>query len=411
MKTKRGGGGQGSVEHRGWIAPGVVGVAGRGGRGRGGESGQGQGARRGGVPAVPVGLVRGLARRLLRLPTAPFHEEAVRDEVGRICREHGLGCEEDGFGNVRVTLETAAAGRPMVLAAHLDHPGFEVLGEEGEGVWRACFLGGVPDRYFRRGTGVRLYPGGVRARLGERLEGAKEYRLRGLGPVQEAPRFAVWDVEPFAVREGRVVARGCDDVMGCAAALATLVHLKRVRARVRVWAVLSRAEEVGFYGALALAGRGGLSRRALVVSLETSREMPPVAMGEGPIIRVGDRSTVFDGAATRFLGEVAEEVRGEDARFKYQRALMSGGTCEATAYGEYGYQATGLCVALGNYHNCGPRGRIAAEYVSMEDVRGMVRLLAAAAVAMPRFGGLTGRLRRRLERLRREALVRLGEHS
>ena len=42
---------------------------------------------------------------------------------------------------------------------------------------------------------------------------------------------------------------------------------------------------------------------------------------------------------------------------------MSGGTCEATAYQLYGYRTAALCVALGNYHNCGPDLTIAPEFV------------------------------------------------
>ena len=40
-----------------------------------------------------------------------------------------------------------------------------------------------------------------------------------------------------------------------------------------------------------------------------------------------------------------------------------------------------LCVALGNYHNCGPGDRIAPEYVSITDTLGMARLCTAAATA------------------------------
>jgi len=49
---------------------------------------------------------------------------------------------------------------------------------------------------------------------------------------------------------------------------------------------------------------------------------------------------------------------------------MQGGTCEATAYALYGYRTAAMCVALGNYHNCGPGDRIAPEYVSLEDTLG-----------------------------------------
>ena len=56
---------------------------------------------------------------------------------------------------------------------------------------------------------------------------------------------------------------------------------------------------------------------------------------------------------------------------------MDGGTCEATAYLEAGYTASGLCVALGNYHNCAVNGRIAAENIHLEDWRGLVKLMTA----------------------------------
>jgi len=45
----------------------------------------------------------------------------------------------------------------------------------------------------------------------------------------------------------------------------------------------------------------------------------------------------------------------------------------------YGFTAASVCVALGNYHNCGPDDQIAAEFVAIQDVAGMSRLCAAAA--------------------------------
>ena len=88
-------------------------------------------------------------------------------------------------------------------------------------------------------------------------------------------------------------------------------------------------------------------------------------------------------------------------------ALMSGGTCEATAYQEFGFQTAAVCVALGNYHNCAARNRIQAEYVNISDVCGMVDLLAAAAAQMPHFSQLTGKLLQRLNQMLREACQNL----
>ena len=47
----------------------------------------------------------------------------------------------------------------------------------------------------------------------------------------------------------------------------------------------------------------------------------------------------------------------------------------------YGYLATGICLALGNYHNMNLKsGRIDSEYVSLRDYRQMVDWFEAIAL-------------------------------
>jgi putative aminopeptidase FrvX len=343
----------------------------------------------------------------MRQLVAPYHERAVRDEAERICREHGLRCMVDRFGNLLIRCCTAPARRPLVLAAHMDHPGFEIVRRISSRRLVGRFLGRVPEACFRPGTPVRLMPGAAVARLARRLGGKDRFEIRLTSAASERPQFAVWELEDFAIRRGRIVGRACDDLVGCAAVLATLIELKRRRARVNVIGVLSRAEEVGFRGALTLAAGRRLPIDALILSLETSQERPPVRQGRGVIVRVGDKASVFDVEATRFLQEVAAALQARAKGFQFQRALMSGGTCEATAYQEFGFQCTAVCVALGNYHNCGPRQRIAAEHVSLRDAGGMVDLLVAAAGSVKRYPELVRRLPRRLERLWRQARQRL----
>jgi endoglucanase len=351
-----------------------------------------------------------LAGRLMACPAAPYHESGVRTVVELICTEHGLKCARDPFGNVILHLGHARAGRPLVLAAHLDHPGFEVMRSLGAGRWEAQFNGGVPDAYFRRGTLVRLLPGATSARLGRRMGRSRRFELcvNGAAEVHAAhPQFAVWELEDFAVRKGRIHGRACDDLIGVAAILATFIELHRRRSRVHVIGVISRAEEVGFHGALTVAAGSILPKNSLVVSLETSKELPPVRMGQGVIVRVGDRSSIFNSAATRFLTEVAAGL--QDGAFPFQRALMPGGTCEATAYQEHGFQTGAVCVALGNYHNCALRRRIAPEYVNVADACGMVELLVAAARQMPAFSRAVAELPLRLDGLLRQARRRLRQ--
>src|SRR6185503_5230810 len=96
-----------------------------------------------------------IAGRLMRQPSVPFHEHAVRAEVEAICRENKLEFKRDKFGNVIVRLRTAKT-RAFVLAAHMDHPGFEIVKQLSPKKWLGKFLGGVPDEYFRPGVPVRL---------------------------------------------------------------------------------------------------------------------------------------------------------------------------------------------------------------------------------------------------------------
>jgi putative aminopeptidase FrvX len=347
-----------------------------------------------------------IARRLMVCPTAPFFEDGVRAAVEEICAENRLVCRRDPFGNVIVRLGGPKAGRPLVLAAHMDHPGFEIVHRLGPRRWLARFNGGVPDAYFRPGLGVCLEPGGTAARLGRRIGAERVFEIKAAHPAAE-PRFAVWGVEDFAVRRGRIHARACDDLGGVAGILATLIELKRSRAAVYVIGVISRAEEVGFQGALTVAASKLLPKDSLVISLETSKELPSVKMGQGVIIRVGDRSSIFDPTATRFLTEVADALRERDSRFQFQRALMFAGTCEATAYQEFGFQTAAVCVALGNYHNCSPAGRIAAEFIDLKDASSMVQLLVETARQMKSWRRLTGKLPARLNGLLQQARSRL----
>src|SRR5262245_27678702 len=92
-----------------------------------------------------------IAERLMRHPAAPYHETAVRAEAEAICRAHGLRAERDRFGNVLIRLQSAPRRRALILSAHLDHPGFEIIAALDPQRLRARFWGGVPDSYFLRG--------------------------------------------------------------------------------------------------------------------------------------------------------------------------------------------------------------------------------------------------------------------
>ena len=200
------------------------------------------------------------------------------------------------------------------MAAHMDHPGFEVVSGKRNSGKLVRFQGGVPDQYFRAGIKIRLMPGSIPAKLGKRVGKDRTFEIQFSRPPENQPAFAVWELEDFRATDV-IVGRACDDLIGVASILATMIELKKARARVNVIGVISRAEEIGFRGVLALTNTRLLPRNSLVISLETSRELPGVKMGEGVILRVGDKTSIFDAKAMRFLAEVAAGLKTRSKGF------------------------------------------------------------------------------------------------
>lgn len=347
-----------------------------------------------------------LAERVLRLPTAPYHEQHVKAFVMEFCRElPGVRVDEDRVGNVIVKYRRPPASKPapVVFVAHMDHPGFEVLGGN-----RAEFLGGVPKEMFAKGQGMRVYGanGMCRARVA-RFDAAswpkrKLVELRADRALRKGD-FGMWDVPAVRVTGDKLHAAAIDDVLGTVVMLATLAEVSRRKLRAHLWCAFTRAEEVGFAGAVALIRERRIPKAALVVSIEMSKQRPWARIGHGPIVRVGDRSTIFDPTATAFLLQVAGKCRERQSAFRAQRCLMDGGSCEATAFAGFGYRAGGLCLPLGNYHNIGKDLRPRAEYVSVNDLLQLVKLTVAAAAEWPGAGPTNARLRRRVLSMARTA--------
>ncbi|MCH8853540.1 MAG: hypothetical protein IID41_12945, partial [Planctomycetes bacterium] len=137
-------------------------------------------------------------------------------------------------------------------------------------------------------------------------------------------------------------------------------------------------------------------------AVETSSVLPGVVMGGGPILRVGDKSSIFTPELTVWCRQVADDLAGRDRKFVYQRKLMDGGSCESSAYCQLGYDATGICIALGNYHNCNRAvGKLAPEYVNLDDVANLIKWFTALATTTIISTPGDAQLQRRLGQLQR----------
>lgn len=389
---------------------------------------------------------------LCNLPTAPYCEQHVIAWLLKWAEAHDIPTRRDRAGNVYLEYRRGRIKRgtlPLVIEAHMDHPGFIVKRQGRDGRIEAEFRGGVRPSHFRgarakfwvhrpesplsRGGGIAHGRWVMTRVVNVRPVRGKRFLKVSLAGVKEKVppgTLGMWDL-PDADVGGKGKAKGtlfaarvCDDLAGVAAILCLLEELIAGKVEGHVIGICSRAEEVGFAGVLAICEKGWIPRNAAVIGLETSKAMPASgggAQGAGPIIRVGDRTGLFSPGLTYFLAQTAGHLADADSTFKYQRKLMDGGTCNSTAFLAWGYDSAALCVALGNYHNMTVKGEvgwaagvggkagpgIASETIDVGDFRGMVRLLVEA---VKRFGGYRpgfAVVRERFARMHREEQVDL----
>ena len=322
---------------------------------------------------------------LTHLPTTSGHEDRVVRWVTRwVQRRDDLRIRTDAAGNLLITIKGRKRRSPVIATAHMDHPGWIAEAVEGRFV-TARFMGGVMRPYFDAAPVVFFDDSGaeIRGVVEEYDDRVGTIRMSKTGvDVGDIGRW--WfDKRSLGAKGGLLRAPGCDDLAGVAASLAALDKARRKAQLNHFGVLLTRAEEEGLLGAIAACELGTIPDGSRLLSIETSRSFPDSPIGGGPVIRVGDRSSLFDADLTNQLTDAVRK-----AKIPHQRKLMAGGTCEATAFGAYGHHATGLCLPLGNYHNMvdidgvaagSAAGVLGPEEISFDDFDGLVDLMLVAA--------------------------------
>ncbi|MEI8195808.1 MAG: hypothetical protein WCI73_07865, partial [Phycisphaerae bacterium] len=428
-----------------------------------------------------------LLQQVCNLPTAPYAEQHVIAFLLAWAqadhRRQHLRITRDPAGNVYLHYRHGhprnAAGKPqapLIIEAHMDHPGFLLTEITTDGRLHARFRGGVKPSHFTDAivgfwqpdlpTAVPTHPiepcltprgHWLPARVLDAVNVKHEQgdyiavTLEWISPPATLPApvgtLGMWHLPDAAVLDGNgkgqnelFCARVCDDLAGVAAGLCLLDELIQQKAEARVTLFCSRAEEVGFAGVIAAARAGWISKRSPVIGLETSKASLPgqsgAAQGEGPVVRVADKSGVFSAGLTHFLCQAAAGIADEDPHFRWQRKLMDGGTCNTSAFIAYGYDSASLTLPLGNYHNMAnvedveahhsggcdflasqpPAKRsgstppptpnvpfagpgIASETIHLGDFAQLVRILVAVVRKYPTYQPRFGIMRERLEKL------------
>lgn len=316
-------------------------------------------------------------------PTAPYRENWVLEYVSEELTRLRIPFFRDSWGNIVAGTRNPASlrqSRKLALMAHTDHPGFHLEKQISSTRWRARWFGGAPPKL----KGARLAIHDPR-RPGEKVCGVFASQKLQQGTkrfIVEIPRhggrldstcFGAFDFPAFKKKGKRIVTRAADDLTGVTIILATLARLGK-KERKHCLGIFTRAEETGFRGALGILHKDLLGKNNVVISLEASRQLVGARLGKGPVIRLGDKRSLFDTSLTSQIDLAHQQLMKQNKKFIAQRRIMNGGTCEATPFNLYGIKASGLAIPLGNYHNERPDGRPGAEFIHLTDVEGAVDL-------------------------------------
>jgi putative aminopeptidase FrvX len=311
-------------------------------------------------------------------PTAPCHEGHVRAcLLERLADLPHITTRIDEFGNLHARYEHQPEREPFRVVAHMDHPGFVVHRQDGSEELR--FAGGVEEKYFA-GRGVVFYHEQTTKPLGRAVITGASFsddvkRVALDRPIPAGAIFAMWDLPKARCTKRLFLSPACDDLAQVSTVLALLRRLALGGARGGVHALFTRAEEIGFAGALAALKSKTPLAPMPTLSLETSKARGFARVDGGPVVRVGDRLSIFDLRVTHWLRTAFRDLQAKRPGAIYQRLLMGGGTCEASVFHRAGLPTGALCVALNNYHNMGPGTALRAESISLRDAQGLYDFL------------------------------------
>ena len=372
-------------------------------------------------PPAPSASIREERERFLleitSLPTAAGREDRVIAAIERWvdARSDRVVLSRDQYGNLTVArhdfVEAAARGtrggaKPVMITAHLDHPAFVVTGiraVDGKSLLDLEFRGGVNDPYFE-GAALEVFDTDTSGSFDATIvsldaktdPATKPFKtvVAELADGASAPHVAPgsiarWRFPAAEVKDGLAHTHACDDLAALAAALVAYDAISRDEKCAHVALLFTRSEEIGFIGAIGAARGGTVPQGARLVCLENSRSFPHDSpIGAGPIVRVGDRLSVFTPELTNRIGDIAAAHAKDNASFKFQRKLMPGGACEATAFASFGIASTCVCLPLGNYHNMQDidgvaagtsKAKVGREFISCDDFHWLVELLEVVA--------------------------------
>ncbi|MDP4108731.1 MAG: M42 family metallopeptidase [Bacillota bacterium] len=273
--------------------------------------------------------------------TGAFGPSGREDEISRaICelsKPYSDGVYTDALGNLIVRKK--GNGKKIMLSAHMDTIGFAVTYIEESGLIRFGAVGGL-DREQLAGARVR-FSNGVKGVLSfEEKMDAKDRTLNhffiDIGARSKTEAEKAVKIGDFAVFDGTEVLNGdslisryLDNRLGCAVLITALSGIKSTKND--LYFVFSSQEEVGLRGAQTAAFQINADM-ALAVDVTSTGDLPglkdkmAVKLGEGPAVKIADRSVICSPDVSELLRRNAESLK-----IKVQNEIMMAGGTDAGA--------------------------------------------------------------------------------
>lgn len=305
-------------------------------------------------------------------------EHNVAEAVKTLLHGHVDSIRSDALGNLIVEkYGSDDNAKRIMISAHMDHIGLVVTAIEKEGFLRVTSVGGIGMKQseYRR----VVFESGVEGVLVSQPVKVGEARLSdlyidiGAADREEALTMvqvgdmAVYAPEIFPLGKHRIAAPAMDNRIACALLVELLLYAEEQKNT--IVGVFSTQEEVGTRGAMvaAYAVKPDLGLGIDVTAWGDTPEIkiPAVKLGEGPAVKIMDRSMVASPSVRDALFDAAEA-----AGVPVQREVLPFGGTDGAAiqHSRGGVPAGTLSIPCRYVHS-------ACEVIDMRDMEGALKLL------------------------------------
>lgn len=322
-----------------------------------------------------------LLKELTQIWGVAGRENAVSDRIKEEILPFVDECFKDGLGNLYAVKHGKPGGKRIMMAAHMDEIGLQVIKIESDGRIRVHAVGWVwtaalyNDKViFQNGTvGVIGCDGNIED---AKNDSAKLYIDIGCTSREDVEKYVkIGDycgfIGPYyEILNKRVLAKSLDDRVGCYILVETIKRIKSTPEN-ELFFVFTVQEEIGCRGAVVAAERIspdlGISVDITPDHVYPSDLMGQNEVGKGVAIKVGDPSAIVDEHLTNQLIDCCQRHE-----IPYQRDVINRGGTDISSINRSGkgVRVVGISIVTRYPHS-------QSALISLEDVENTILLLGA----------------------------------